>query len=230
MIRLLVLCLIWLSSVRCETSMDMHMSDTIMEDNAAMEENLMLKPKRESYHNPCPPAYSHPISYAPPPQIYIKPYVQPAHMSYVHQASYSSVIQKPMITYVKAPVVVKPAPAPVIVKPAPAPVIVKPVVQPKLVYPVVEKPMISYAPVYQKPVYYAPMYQKPMYEQPKVYVKKYEVPVTQVVQKPQLISYPVQYHQPKVVHVQPPQINYVKIAQPVHPQPVYQSTIKPWCP
>ncbi|KAK9299000.1 hypothetical protein QLX08_007832 [Tetragonisca angustula] len=200
MLRLLIPCLIWLSSVRSETTMDMHMHmpDGMMEDKAAM--------KRESYYNPCPPTYSHPISYSPPPQIYVKPHVQPAPAHY---------IPKPMITYVK---------------PSPPPVIVKPVVQPKVVYPIYQKPMVSYAPIYQKPVYYAPMYQKLMYQEPKVYLKKYELPVTQVIQKPQ-ISYPIQYHQPKVVQVPAPQINVVKLAQPVvHPQPIYHSSIKPYCP
>ncbi|XP_078033947.1 uncharacterized protein LOC144468390 [Augochlora pura] len=222
MLRLLIPCLIWLSSVRSE--MSMHMLDGMMEDNEAMTDAMMLKPKRESYHNPCPPVYSHPISYSPPPQIYVKPVVHPPPMPVYHQPI--QVVPKPMITYVK------PAPPPVVVKPVVHPVVqpvVHPVVQPKVVLPVYHKPMISYAPVYQKPVYYAPMVQKVMYEQPKVLLKKYEVPVTQVIQKPQ-ISYPVQYHQPKVVHVPPPQLNYVKISQPVvHHQPVIQSPVKPWC-
>nr|XP_033339166.1 repetitive proline-rich cell wall protein-like [Megalopta genalis] len=215
MLRLLIPCLIWLSSVRSE--MSAQMLDGMVEENGAMTEAMMVKPKRESYHNPCPPVYSHPISYSPPPQIYVKPVVHQAPMPVYHQPI--QVVQKPMITYVK------PAPPPVIVKP-----VVQPVVQPKVVLPVYQKPMISYAPVYQKPVYYAPMVQKVMYEQPKVLLKKYEVPITQVIQKPQ-ISYPVQYHQPKLVHVPPPQLNYVKISQPVvHPQPVFQSPVKPWCP
>ncbi|XP_071859587.1 uncharacterized protein [Bombus fervidus] len=207
MFRLLIPCLIWLSSVRSETAVDMHMHmpDGMMEDKAAM--------KRESYYNPCPPTYSHPISYSPPPQIYVKPYVQPAPIQY---------IPKPMITYVK------PSPPPVVVKPAP--VIVKPIVQQKVIYPIYQKPMISYAPIYQKPIYYAPMYQKLMYQAPKVYLKKYELPITQVIQKPQ-ISYPIQYHQPKVVQIPAPQINLVKLEQPiVHTQPIYQSPIKPYCP
>ena len=126
---------------------------------------------------------------------------------------------------------------PVIVPPVvkAAPVIVKPIApQPKLVYPIYhEKPMISYAPIYQKPVYYAPMYQKLMYRAPKVYLKKYELPaITQVIaQKPHVSSYPIQYHEPKVVQVPAPQINYVKLAQPiVHSPPVYQSAVKPYCP
>ncbi|XP_017756914.1 PREDICTED: extensin-2-like [Eufriesea mexicana] len=220
MFRLLIPCLIWLSSVRSETAvnMHMHMPDGMVEDKMTM--------KRESYYNPCPPTFAHPISYSPPPQIYVKPYVEPAPVHY---------IPKPMITYVKPsppPIIVKPSP-PVIVKQA-APVIVKPVVQPvvqpKVVYPIYQKPMVSYAPIYQKPIYYAPMYQKLLYQAPKVYLKKYELPVTQVIHKPQ-ISYPVQYHQSKVVQVQAPQVSYVKLAQPiVHPQPIYQTPIKPYCP
>ncbi|XP_043789753.1 proline-rich protein 3-like [Apis laboriosa] len=212
MFRLLIPCLIWLSSVRSETSVSMHMPEGMMEDKAAM--------KRESYYNPCPPTYAHPISYSPPPQIYVKPYVQQAPLQY---------IPKPSITYVK------PSPPPVIVPPVvkPAPVIVKPIAQPKVVYPIYQKPMISYAPIYQKPVYYAPMYQKLMYQAPKVYLKKYELPaITQVItaQKSH-VSYPIQYHEPKVVQVPAPQINYVKLAQPiVHSPPVYQSAIKPYCP
>ncbi|KZC06033.1 hypothetical protein WN55_07119 [Dufourea novaeangliae] len=193
--------------------MSMHMPEGMMEDNSAMSDAMMLKPKRESYHNPCPPAYSHPISYSPPPQIYVKPVVHPPPMSIIHQPI--QVVQKPMITYVK---------------PSPQPVVVKPVVQSKLVYPIYQKPMVSYAPVYQKPIYYSPMVQKVMYEQPKIVLKKYEVPVTQVIQKPQ-ISYPVQYHQPKVVHAPAPQINYLKITQPVvHQPPVFAPSPKPWCP
>ncbi|KOC67865.1 hypothetical protein WH47_12195, partial [Habropoda laboriosa] len=205
--RFQIPCLIWLSSVRSETAMSMHMPDGMMEDKAAM--------KRESYFNPCPPpVYSHPISYSPPPQLFVKPYAPPVPVSYD--------FPKPMITYVK------PAPAPVVVKPPP--VIVKPLIQPKVVLPVYQKPMLSYAPIYQKPIYYAPMYQKLMYQAPKIYLKKYELPVTQVIQKPQ-ISYPIQYHQPKVLQVPAPEINIVKLAQPIlHPQPVYQSPLKPYCP
>ncbi|CAK9827658.1 hypothetical protein ANTRET_LOCUS5333 [Anthophora retusa] len=204
MFRLLIPCLIWLSSVRSEDAMSMHMPDGMMEDKAAM--------KRESYFNPCPPVYSHPISYSPPPQIYVKPYAQPVPVSYD--------IPKPMLTYVKS------SPPPLIVKPAP--IIAKPLIQQKVVLPVYQKPMLSYAPIYQKPIYYAPMYQKLLYQAPKVYLKKYELPVTQVIQKSQ-ISYPVQYQAPKVLQL--PQVNYVKLAQPlVHPQPIYQSSIKPYCP
>ncbi|XP_003700000.1 uncharacterized protein LOC100883909 [Megachile rotundata] len=205
MFRLLIPCLIWLSSVRSETAMNMHMPDGMMEDKTSME--AWMKPKRESYHNPCPPVYSHPISYSPPPQIFVKPAIQ--------------YVPKPMITYVK------PAPPPVILKPTPAPVIVKPVVQSKVVYPIYQKPMVSYAPIYHKPMYYAPIVQKLMYESPKVYLKKYDV--QPIVHKPQ-ISYPIQYQHPKVVQVQPQQYSFVKIAQPVHPLPAYQSVVKPYCP
>lgn len=75
------------------------------------------------------------------------------------------------------------------------------------------------------------MYQKLMFEQPKVYLKKLEVPVAQVIQKPE-----ISYHQPKVIQVAPtPHVSYVKLAQPIHPQPVvhqavYQPAAKPWCP
>ncbi|XP_026670126.1 proline-rich protein 2-like [Ceratina calcarata] len=187
-------------------NMNMHMHMQMPADE--MDDKMSMK--RESYFNPCPPSHSHSISYAPPPQIYVKP-IEPM----VH-------VQKPMITYVKQ---------------APQPVIVKPIAQPKVVYPVYQKPMISYAPIYQKPVYHQPIYQKPvypepmyqklMYQPPKVILKKVEAPqITQVVHKPQ-ISYPV--HQPKVVQVEAPQVNYVKLPQPMVHAPIYQSQIKPWC-
>ncbi|CAL7939868.1 unnamed protein product [Xylocopa violacea] len=202
MFRLLIPCLIWLLGVRSES---MHMPEGMMEDKMAM--------KRESFFNPCPD-FSHQISYSPPPQIFVKPFVQQAPLQY---------IPKPMITYVKPP------PAPVVEKPAP--VIVKPIAPPKVDFSFFnQKPMLSYAPIFQKPLYYEHNFQKLTYQPPKVYFKKFELPpIAPVIQKPQ-ISYPIHY-QSKVLQVQPPQINFLKLAQPIiHSPPAFQSAIKPFCP
>ncbi|XP_076763362.1 uncharacterized protein LOC143430818 [Xylocopa sonorina] len=207
MFRLLIPCLIWLLGVRCESTSSMHMPDGMMEEKTAI--------KRESYFNPCPPDFSHSISYSPPPQLFAKSFVQPAPLQYN--------IPKPMITYVK------PSPPPLVVKPSP--LIVKPIAPPKVDFSFYnQKPMLSYAPVYQKPLYYEQSFQKLAYQPPKFYFKKFELPaIAPVIQKSQ-ISYPVHY-QSKVLQVQPPQINFLKLAQPIiHTPPVYQSSIKPFCP
>ncbi|KAG7197236.1 hypothetical protein KM043_018361 [Ampulex compressa] len=251
MFRLLIPCLIWLTSVRSDTGIQMHIQGSAMPEKIGVsDDQSMLKAKRDSFHPPCPPIYSHVPAY-PPQALYVKPYVAPIYpkkevsvhqvqsqIQYIHQPTYAAVVPKQTVTYLKsgpASVVVKPY-VPVVSQPkliyqkpmiSYAPVYHKPMISYAQIY---QKPMLSYAPVYQKPVYYSPMYQKPM-----LYVKKYEAPVTQVVYQK-----PVAYHAPKVVEVQAPQISYVKAPHPVpmvHPAPVYLPApthapilVKPHCP
>ncbi|XP_011158344.1 extensin-1 [Solenopsis invicta] len=219
MFKLLIPCLLWLSTVRSETGMHMGMPVGPLMDKTS--DASMLKAKRESIHQPCDPLYPHVPSYSPPP-VYIKPLIQPAylkkelgiaqplaHLQYIQQPhAYPAVVPKPSITYVK-PV------TPVVnyhalqhqslqyIKPA---------------MPIYQSPMLSYAPIYQKPLHYAPMYHDAM---PKIFFKKYEAPVTPILyQKPLVHAPPVHYATPKVVHVQEPQVSYVKPV--VHaPPPVY---------
>lgn len=195
----------------------------------------MLKAKREFTHQPCEPLYPHVPAYSPP-SVYVKPLIQPtylkkelgiaqplAHLQYVQQShAYPAVVQKPTIAYVKPAVnyhTVQPQSLQYI-KPA---------------MPVYQSPVLSYAPIYQKPLHYAPMYQSPMYHDamPKIFFKKYEAPVAQVLyQKPLVHAPALQYATPKVVHhVQAPQVSYVKPV--VHaPPPVYAPPpviVKPHC-
>ncbi|EFN77691.1 repetitive proline-rich cell wall protein 1 [Harpegnathos saltator] len=229
MFRILVLCLIWLSTVSSEAGMDMT-SESLLDKIS----DISMKVKREA-HQPCGPVYPHVPAFSPPP-VYVKPYVQQtylkkelgvqplAHFQY-SQPSYTSVVSKPVISYVK-PV------TPVLnyqtlhqsasyIKPA---------------MPIYEKPMLPYAPVYQKPLYYAPTYQSPMYHDvmPKIFVKKYEAPVAPVVYQKPLVHAPIQYAAPKVLQLPTPHVSYVKPVvhtPPVYaPPPVHNSVIvKPHC-
>ncbi|XP_011694454.1 PREDICTED: extensin-1-like [Wasmannia auropunctata] len=236
MFRLLIPCLLWLSTVRSETGMHMDMPVAPMMDKTS--DASMLKAKRDSIHQPCEPLYPHAPAYSPPP-VYFKPLVQPtylkkelgiaqslAHLQYVQQPhAYPAVVQKPTITYVK------PA-APAVNYHALQHQYIKPVM------PVYQSPLLqSYAPIYQKPLHYAPMYQSPAYHDamPRVFFKKYDAPVAQLYQKPLVHAPGVQYATPKVVHVQAPQVSYVKpvvhAPPPVYaPSPVHDSIIvKPHC-
>jgi len=195
----------------------------------------MLKAKRDSINQPCEPLYPHVPTYSSP-SIYAKPLIQPLylkkelgiapHLQYVQQPhAYPAVVQKPSITYVK---------------PATTAVNYNAVQHQSLQYikpvmPIYQNPMMSYAPIYQKPLHYAP-YQNPIYQDPKIFLKKYEAPVSQILyQKPLVHAPATQYATPKVVHVQPPQLSYVKPV--VHappsvyaPPPVHDSIIvKPHC-
>jgi len=194
---------------------------------------LMMKTKRGSIHEePCGPVYPHVPAYSPP-SVYVNPYIQQAylkkelgvaqsHQSHLSQVAptYTTVLAKPSITYVKPAVDYHQSVQ--YVKPA---------------APIYQKPMLSYAPIYQKPLYYAPMYQESMYRDyamPSVFLKKYETPqVAPVYQK--LHAPAVQYAAPKVIQVQPPQVSYVKPAlaspsPPVYVSPLHNSVIvKPHC-
>ncbi|XP_011639182.1 extensin-1-like [Pogonomyrmex barbatus] len=238
MFRLLIPCLIWLTTVRSETGMQMDMP--VGSPMEKISDPSMLKAKRDSIHDPCGPHYPQIPVYSPPP-VYVKPLIQPtylkkelgaaplAHLQYIQQPhAYPAVVPKPVINYVKPAV-------PVLnyhgvqhqslqyIKPA---------------TPIYQNPM-PYAPVYQKPLHYAPMYQNLMYhdEMPKIFFKKYEAPVAQVLYQKPLVHAPgVQYATPKVVHVQPPQVSYAKPvihspSPPVYaPPPVHNSVIvKPHC-
>ncbi|XP_072767604.1 uncharacterized protein [Anoplolepis gracilipes] len=242
MFRLLIPCLIWLSTVRSEAGMQMNMPDGSLMDRTS--DTSMLKAKRDSIHQPCGPIYSHIPAYSPP-SVYVKPLVQQplvqqtylkkelglaqplAHLQYIQQPpAYTSVVPKPAITYVKP---VTPA---VNYHAVHQPLqYIKPVIP-------VQKPILSYAPIYQKPLYsYAPMYQQLMYNDvmPKVFLKKYETPVAQIAYQKPLIHTPVQYAAPKVVEIQAPQLSYAKpvvhVPPPLYaPQPVHNSVIvKPDC-
>lgn len=218
--------------MRSET--DMHAD---MSDGPLMEKMLdisMSKAKRDSIHQPCEPIYPHGPAYSSSP-IYVKPLIQPtylkkelgvaplAHLQYVQQTPY---VPKPAVTYVK-PV-------------APAinyETVHQSVQYVKPVTPVYQKPVLSYAPTYQKPLYYSSMYQRPMYHDlmPKLFLKKYETPVSQLVYQKPLIHAPIQYAAPKVVQVQAPQVSYIKPAvhasQPVYLPPAVHNPVivKPHC-
>ncbi|XP_011874267.1 PREDICTED: repetitive proline-rich cell wall protein 2-like [Vollenhovia emeryi] len=240
MFRLLIPCLLWLSTVRSETGMHTGMPVEPLMDK--MSDASMLKAKRESYHQPCEPLYPHDSDAYPPPSVYVKPLIQPtylkkelglaqplAHLQYVQQPhAYPAVVPKPTITYVKP---VTPAVNYHGVQHQSLQYI-------KPVMPIYQNPMLSYAPIYQKPLHYAPMYQSPIYHDamPKIFLKKYEEPVSPILyQKPLVHAPPVHYATPKVVHVQAPQVSYVKPV--VHappsvyaPPPAHNSIIvKPHC-
>ncbi|XP_032664796.1 repetitive proline-rich cell wall protein-like [Odontomachus brunneus] len=234
MFRILIPCLIWLSTVRSDAGMHMDMPNESLMDK--ISDTSMLKPKRESLHQPCGPIYPHVPAYAPPP-VYVKPYVQPtylkkelgvqplAHFQYPQHSSYTSVVSKPIVSYVK-PV---------------TPVVNYQTVHQSLQYikpamPIYQKPMPSYAPIYQKPLYYAPTYQNHMYHDvmPNIFVKKYEAPVAPIVYQKPLVHAPVQYAAPKVVQLPTPHVSYVKPVvhtPPLYaPPPVHNSVIvKPHC-
>lgn len=208
--------------------MHVDMADEPLMDK--IPDGSMLKPKRDSYHHqPCGPVYPHVPAYAPPP-VYVKPYVQQtylkkelgvpplAHFQYPEQASYTSVVSKPVAPVFNYQTVHQ---STQYIKPA---------------VPIYQKPMLPYAPIYQKPLYYAPTYQGPMYHDamPKVFVKKYEVPAAQVVYQKPLVHAPVQYAEPKVVQLPTPHVSYVKPV--VHGPPVYAPpavhnsvVVKPHC-
>ncbi|KAL6434432.1 hypothetical protein ACFW04_006087 [Cataglyphis niger] len=239
MFRLLIPCLIWLSTVRSEAGMQMNMPDEPLMDRAS--DTSILKAKRESIHQPCGPIYSHVPAYSPP-SVYVKPLIQQAylkkelgiaqplaHLQYIQQPPAYAVVPKPAVTYVK---------------PVTSAINYHPVHQPvqyiKPVMPIDQKPLLSYAPVYQKSLYsYAPMYQQQqlMYHDvmPKVFLKKYETPVAQIAYQKPLVHTPVQYAAPKVVQIQAPQLSYAKpvvhVPSPLYaPQPVHNSVIvKPHC-
>ncbi|XP_029159929.1 repetitive proline-rich cell wall protein-like [Nylanderia fulva] len=230
MLRLLIPCLIWLSTVRSETGMQMNMPDGPLMDRTL--DTSMLKAKRGSIHQPCDSIYSHIPAYSPP-SVYVKPLVQPtylkkelgiaqplAHLQYIQQPpAYTSI--KPAITYVKP---VTPA--------LNYHTVHQPIQYIKPVTPI-QKPILSYAPIYQKPLYpYAPMYHDAM---PKVFLKKYDAPVAQITYEKPLVHTPVPYAAPKIVQIQAPQLSYAKpvvhIPSPLYtPQPVHNSVIvKPDC-
>jgi len=193
-----------------------------------------MKAKRDSiHHEPCGPVYPH-VSYSPPP-AYVNPYAQQAylkkelgvaqsHLSHLSQAvapAYNTVLAKPSVTYVKPAVDYHQSVQ--YVKPA---------------APIYQKPMLSYAPIYQKPLYYAPMYHEPMYRDyamSSILLKKYETPQVVAPAYQKLHAPTVQYAAPKVIQVQPPQVSYVKPVlasppPPVYAPPVHNSVIvKPHC-
>ncbi|XP_018051079.1 PREDICTED: repetitive proline-rich cell wall protein-like [Atta colombica] len=242
MFRLLIPCLLWLSMVRSETGMHIDMPVESLDKTL---DASMLKAKRESIHQPCESIhqslYPHVPAYSPP-QVYVKPLVQPAYLKkelgiaplahlqqYIQQShAYPSVVQKPTITYVKptTPVVNYHAQHQSLQY-------IKPMM------PIYQNPIApSYAPIYQKPLHYAPTYQSPIYDDvmPKILLKKYEAPAAQILyQKPLVHAPAIQYASPKVMHVQAPQESYVKPV--VHapsplfaPQPDHDSIIvKPHC-
>ncbi|XP_028050809.1 proline-rich extensin-like protein EPR1 [Monomorium pharaonis] len=239
MFRLLIPCLLWLSTVHSETGMQMSMPIGPLMDKTS--DASILKAKRDSIHQPCEPFYPHGPAYSQPP-VYVKPLIQPtylkkelgiaqpfAHLQYIQQPHvYPVVAPKPSITYVKP------------VTPA---INYHTVQHQSLQYikpatPIYQNPMLSYAPIYQKPLNYAPMYhQSPMYHDAKIFLKKYDAPVAPILyQKPLVHASPLQYATPKVVHVQEPHVSYVKpvvhAPPPVYvpPPPVHNSVIvKPHC-
>jgi len=213
--------------VRSDAGMQMAADGMPGTEKLADASMLMMKAKRDSIHQePCGP---HVPAYSPPP-VYVNPYVSQqtylkkelgvaqSHLSQMAPA-YTTVLAKPSVTYVK-----------------PAVDYHQSVQYVKPTAPIYQKPMLSYAPVYQKPFYYAPMYQEPMYRDyamPKVFLKNYETP--QVAPVYQKLHTPVQYATPKVIQVQPPQMSYVKPAlaspsPPVYVPPLHNSVIvKPHC-
>ncbi|EZA57109.1 hypothetical protein X777_01715 [Ooceraea biroi] len=214
-------CLIWLSTVRSDTGMHTAMPDGMPSETEKMSDSMLLKAKRDSIHQPCGPVYpAHVPAYSPPP-VYAKPYVQqtylkkelgvaPSHLShlqYIQQPpAYATVVAKPSVTYVKPA-----APAVNYHNPHQSVQYIKPIA------PVYHKPMLSYAPIYQKPLYYAPMYHGPMYHDhamPKIFLKKYDVPqvVAPIYQKPLVHAPAIQYATPKVVQVQAPQLFLLVVA------------------
>ncbi|TGZ46261.1 Uncharacterized protein DBV15_11695 [Temnothorax longispinosus] len=226
MFRLLIPCLLWLSTVRSEAGMHMGMGMPAEPLMDKMSDASMLKAKRDSVHQPCEPLYPHVHGAYSPPPVYVKPLIQPAylkkelgiaqpfapaHLQYVQQPhAYPAVVPKPAITYVKP---VTPAINYHAAQHHQSLQYIKPVM------PIYQSPIMpSYAPIYQKPLHYAPMYQSPLYQSPlyhdampKIFLKKYEAPVAQILyQKPLVHAPAVQYASPKVVHVQAPQVSYVK--------------------
>lgn len=227
--------------VRSETGMHMGMPIEPLMDK--MSDTSMLKAKRYSTHEPCEPLYPHVAGAYSPPSVYVKPLLQPAylkkelgiaqplaHLQYVQQPhAYPAVVPKPTITYVK---------------PATPAVNYHTVGHQSLQYikpvtPIYQSPMLPYAPIYQKPLHYAPTYQSPIYHDamPKIFFKKYEEPVSPILyQKPLIHAPAVQYPTPNVVHVQAPQVSYVKpvvhASPPVYaPTPIHNSVniVKPHC-
>ncbi|XP_018343213.1 PREDICTED: repetitive proline-rich cell wall protein-like [Trachymyrmex septentrionalis] len=241
MFRLLIPCLLWLSTVRSETGMHIDMPVESLDKTSDVS---MLKAKRDSIHQPCEPIhqplYSHVPAYSPSPVYVKRPLVQPAylkkelgiaplaHLQYIQQPHAYPSVQKPTITYVK------PA-TPVVNYHAQHQSLqyIKPVM------PIYQSPIApSYAPIYQKPLHYAPTYQSPIYHDvmPKIFLKKYETPAAQILyQKPLVHAPAIQYASPNVVNAQAPQVSYVKplvhAPSPVYaPQPDHDSIIvKPHC-
>lgn len=226
--------------------MHMAMSGEMPSEMEKMSDvSMLLKEKRDSIHQPCGPIYPH-VPHVPhysPPPVYVKPYVQPtylkkelgvaqshlSHLQYIQQPAYTAVVSKPSITYVK---------------PATPEVnyhnLHQPIQYIKPVAPIYQKPMLSYAPIYQKPLHYAPMYHGPMYHDhamPKIILRKYDVPqvVAPIYQKPLVHAPAIHYATPKVVQVQAPQVSYVKPvihpSPPVYVPPVNHNSIivKPHC-
>ncbi|KAL0114755.1 hypothetical protein PUN28_011813 [Cardiocondyla obscurior] len=237
MFRLLIPCLLWLSTVRSESGMQMSMSTESLMDK--MSDAAMLKAKRDSIHQPCEPPYPH-IHGAYSPPIYVKPLIQPtylkkelgiaqpfANLQYIQQPHAYPAAPKPSITYVK-PV------TPVVNYHATQH---QPLQYIKPVAPIYQNPTLSHSPIYQKPLHYAPMYHSPIYHEamPKIFFKKYEAPASQILyQKPLVHAPAIQYPTPKVVHVQAPQISYVKpvvhAPPPLYSPPAHDSVIvKPHC-
>lgn len=191
----------------------------------------MLKSKRDSIHQPCGPINPHIPVYTPPP-VYVNPHIQQtylkkelgvqplAHLHYIQQPAYTAVVPKSGSAYTKPVTAVNYQTAHQSV----------PYIKP--IMPIYQKPMLSYAPTYQK--HYAPMHQTPIYNHhdvmSKIFYKKYEPPQI-IYQKP--VAHSSVHYTSKVGHVHT-QVPYVKPA--VHAPPTYIPTpvhdsiiVKPHC-